>query len=84
MQTVDNFLKRFENFIPREVKIKRAVIDCVLGIYNIELTKNDIIIQSFQIKIVTNSALRSVLRTKQDVLRSCLTEKIGYEPNLII
>jgi len=84
MQTVQNFLERFQKFIPQETKTKRFVIDCVEGIYGIKLDKTNIVTSGFQITITGNSALRSVLRTKQDVLRSCLAEKIGYEPNLII
>ena len=42
MQTVQNFLERFQKFIPQETKTKRFVIDCVEGIYGITLDKTNI------------------------------------------
>ncbi len=84
MQTVQSLLGKLDGFIPREVKIKNTIIDCVSGLYNIDLNKKNIIVSSFTIHFDCPSQVKYILRTKQDILKECVNKKLGYELQIFI
>ena len=41
MKTLGGFLQKLQTIIPREVKVKMVIIECISGIYNIQVSKKE-------------------------------------------
>jgi hypothetical protein len=60
-----NYLKKFEQFMPREVVVKNLVIQAVQEVLGITLTRAQMVVQGARVFINGSSALKSEIALKQ-------------------
>lgn len=76
-----DYLKKFENFLPFEGKVKNAVIQSVLEIVKINLDRKTIRVSDGNVFITGSSALKSEISMKQGKILARIKE---LQPNLNI
>ncbi len=83
MKTLGGFLQKLQGIIPREVKVKNIVIECVSGIYDIQLSKSNIQVSGFTVSLQCPSQVKQIIHSKRDILIECVTEKLGHHVNIL-
>lgn len=83
MKTLGGFLQKLQTIIPREVKVKMVIIECISGIYNIQVSKKDLKVSGFNVTLQCPSQIKSLIYTKRDILTECVAEKLGYHVNIL-
>lgn len=83
MKTLGGFLQKLQGIIPREVKVKNIIIECVSGIYDIQLSKSDITVSGFNVSLQCPSQIKHLIYSKRDILTECVTEKLGHHINIV-
>ncbi|MDB4984512.1 MAG: hypothetical protein JWM20_691 [Patescibacteria group bacterium] len=63
---IADYLKKFSGSLPREAKVRNAVISSLKEILNIELDRDKIKVSKETVFIMANSALRSEISMKQE------------------
>ena len=61
-----NYLKKFEQFMPREVVVKNLVIQAIGDVLKITLTRPQMTVQGNRVFINGSSALKSEIALKQE------------------
>lgn len=62
---IKKYLKKFEQLMPRETKVRNAVIEAVQDVLKISLERSKIAISGSSVYITGSSALRSEIGMKQ-------------------
>jgi len=61
-----DYLKKFEQFIPREVVVKNLVIQAVTDVLKITLTRPQMTVQGNRVFVNGSSSLKSEIALKQE------------------
>lgn len=69
------YLKKFEQLLPYETKVRNAVIAAIQDIFKITLERKNITVSGAKVYIQTSSALKSEIRIKQLKILSHIKEK---------
>ncbi len=69
-----DYLKKFENFLPFESKVKNAVIQSILEVVKIELDRKKIRVHDGSVFITGSSALKSEISMKQGKILARIKE----------
>lgn len=78
---IKNYLKKFEQFLPFESRVRNSVISAVSDVIGISLHRQKITVSGSIVHIQGSSALRNEIALKQAIL----LEKIkSYDPTITI
>lgn len=75
------YLKKFEQFLPRESRVKNVVIQAVSDVLGISLDRSKIAVTRGAVFITGSSALRSEISMKQVKILARIKE---LDPDLVI
>jgi hypothetical protein len=75
------YLKKFEQLLPYETRVRNAVIEVVQEMFQITLERKKIMINSHQVFIQGSSVLKSEIALKQKTILEKINKK---DPNVTI
>ena len=71
---IKDYLKKFENLLPREVVVKNLVIQAINDVLKITLTRPQMTVQGNKVFINGHSALKSEIALKQEKILGRMRE----------